>query len=173
MAAYFARIRESLSGSAKQTPTRRYGLYFLFAALAASVLIGAWLWLHRQPVIHILATISLTGPGSYYGAPVLDGVRLAIEEANASGEANFELGVMDDQSSSDRARKLGGEICESPAIVTLGPVLTTAALASGPVFEKCGLVSILPTAHGDVPKTRRRFRSCSTAGRWDLRLRRI
>ncbi len=139
--------------------------YAAFALIAGLFLIGVWLWHYRQSSVQIAAAISLTGPGAHYGEPVLDGVRLAIEEANSQGGTNIELSVLDDQSSESRAAAVSQEMCSSPAVVTIGPVLTTAALAAGPIYANCRLVSIAATAHGDdVPKSETTFQPVFNGG---------
>jgi len=56
----------------------------------------------------------------------------------------------DDHSTDDGARDSAGDIVAGDALVTVGPVLTTSSIASGLVYAEGGVVSIVPTAHGDA-----------------------
>ena len=86
-----------------------------------------------------------------YGRPFLDSVRLAVEEANASGVGpRIELEIQDDRSTEDGAREAAARIGESTAIAAVGPVLSVLALPAGPVFEKAGIASIVSTAGSDL-----------------------
>ena len=138
-----------------------------FVAQAAALILGlAGAADAKDNSVQIVAALSLTGPGNYYGLPILDGVRLAVEEANADPrKANVELKILDDQSSGTQARQLAKDICEGPAVAAVGPALTTAALLSGPAYADCGLVSIPATAHGDdVPKAATTFQPVFNGG---------
>src|SRR5262249_55842494 len=56
----------------------------------------------------------------------------------------------DDHGNNDDAREVAGKIAASDALVTIGPILTTASIAAGRVYADGGLVSLVPTAHGDT-----------------------
>jgi branched-chain amino acid transport system substrate-binding protein len=116
--------------------------------------------------IKIVAAVSLTDPGAYYGVRTLDGARLAVEEANASADGpQIDLVAQDDESSQASARRLGEQACKTDAAVVVGPVLTTVALAADPVYANCGLVTVPATAHGDdVPKSPTTFQPVFNGG---------
>jgi len=105
----------------------------------------------------IAAAYSLTGANESIGRPVLEGVRLAIEEANADRkQPAIELSVHDDASNSDEGRKLAREIGASDALIALAPATTLMALATGPIYADAGIVAIGATTTGDdvtAPRT--------------------
>jgi hypothetical protein len=77
----------------------------------------------------IAVALSLTGPNASLGKPELEGVRLAVEEANKSGSApTIEISVHDDASNAERGRKIAREIGDSDALVVLGPSSTAMGL---------------------------------------------
>lgn len=128
-------------------------------ATAGSALAG-------QNSIGIAAALSLTGPGDYYGKPILDGVNLAVDEANAADPPRrIELTVSDDQSDVGRARSLAQDICKTAALAEVGPALTISALSAGPAYAECGLAAIPATAHGDdVPNAATTFQPVFNGG---------
>jgi ABC-type branched-subunit amino acid transport system substrate-binding protein len=129
-----------------------FGLIGLLIATAAFA---------EAPHLKLAAALSLTGVGSSSGGPQLDGLTLAIEEANRqTGEPQIDLSVTDDHSSpsesGDIARKLGS----SDALAVIGPPLTVSAIVTGPIYAKAGLVSIEPTANGEtVPEPSTTFQT--------------
>jgi branched-chain amino acid transport system substrate-binding protein len=99
----------------------------------------------------IAVAVSLTGAGEPFGGPAVEGARLAVEEANATGEApRLELEIRDDASNADRAREVAGQVLASDALVVVGPATTPMALAVGPVFADGGIVCIGTTTTGDT-----------------------
>lgn len=86
-----------------------------------------------------------------YGKPFLDSVRLAVDEANASGLGpRIELEIQDDHSTEAGAREAATRVGESGAIVAVGPVLSILALPAGPAFAQAGIASIVSTAGSDL-----------------------
>src|SRR6516165_5424705 len=82
---------------------------------------------------------------------MLEAVRFALEEANAANQSpRIELEVVDDYSSEDGAHAAARQIAASDALVVVGPNLTVASLAAGPIYAQAGIVSLVPTAHGDA-----------------------
>jgi branched-chain amino acid transport system substrate-binding protein len=105
----------------------------------------------------IAVAYSLSGPGSSVGSPELEGVRLAVEEANAtSATPAIELSVNDDRSRIDEGRKLAQRIAASNALVVLGPATTLMAMKTGPLYGEAGIAAIGASTSGDevtVPRT--------------------
>jgi ABC-type branched-subunit amino acid transport system substrate-binding protein len=121
----------------------------------------------EDTTLNIAAALSLTGPGSFYGAPILDGVQLAVDEANQSGEPGPRIGlqVIDDRSGVEQAEAVARQVCATQAIAMVGPALTVQALSAGPFYARCGLPSIPATAHGDdVPKAATTFQPVFNGG---------
>lgn len=101
--------------------------------------------------VEIAVALPLTGEESAIGEGSLQGIQLAIEEANALGtKPRIDLALYDDRSNDDEAKKLATRIVASRATLVLGPALTTASLAAGPVYAQAGLVALTPTAAGDA-----------------------
>ncbi len=105
-----------------------------------------------QPVTQTIALeMSLTGAGAFNGLPSVEGARLAVAEANRdAGEVPVQISVTDDKSSPAHAIAVAKEIAASGAVAEVGPIITVAAMATGPVFAKAGLAAIDPTATGDA-----------------------
>jgi ABC-type branched-subunit amino acid transport system substrate-binding protein len=99
------------------------------------------------------AAVSLQGSSfaEVFGRPEFDGVRLAVEEANAGGELpRIEIQAYDDQSKGERAGELARDVVSSDALVVVGPMNTASVFAAAPVYGEAGLVSLVPTAVPDV-----------------------
>jgi ABC-type branched-subunit amino acid transport system substrate-binding protein len=104
----------------------------------------------RAQTAKIAVAFSLTGANESIGGPALDGVRLAVEEANATGASPaFELAIHDDKSNIDEGKQLAREIGASDALVTLGPATTLMALQTGQIYSDAGIVAIGATVTGD------------------------
>lgn len=98
----------------------------------------------------IAIAVSLTGPAGTFGSPALDGTRLAVEEANASGDGpRIELVIQDDTSKADRAREVAQSLIGSDVLAVVGPSTTPIAASVLPVYAEGGLVAIGTTSTGD------------------------
>jgi ABC-type branched-subunit amino acid transport system substrate-binding protein len=94
---------------------------------------------------------SLSGSGTFYGAPELEGARLAVQDANSvPGAAPVALDVEDDQSSPRLAGQIATKIVTSDDVDVIGPVLTVTATPASPVYAAGGIANILANAHGDA-----------------------
>jgi branched-chain amino acid transport system substrate-binding protein len=102
------------------------------------------------PAAKIAVALPLTGSNASIGAPGLEGIRLAVEEANATGvKPVIELSIYDDASNIEEGRKVAHKIVDSDALVVLGPSTTAMALVTGPIFSDGDIVAIGPTTTGD------------------------
>jgi branched-chain amino acid transport system substrate-binding protein len=136
---------------------RRYSGYFLSALFVLSsivtVLFSSILPTTSQQsvnTVEIAAALSLTGDSYTFGRGSLEGIQLAIEEANASGiEPRITLTPYDDKSSDDEAKEVANKIVASQAALVLGPAISTISLAEGPIFAKAGIASLTTTATAD------------------------
>jgi branched-chain amino acid transport system substrate-binding protein len=110
--------------------------------------------------IEVAAALGLSGDEFTFGQGSLEGIQLAIEEANASGTGpRIKLVTYDDHSSDKDAQAIARRIAASPAVAVLGPDLSTASLAAGPVYAKAGLASLTTTATSDlITRNRTTFR---------------
>jgi branched-chain amino acid transport system substrate-binding protein len=130
----------------------RGGQFFgLFAAgLAAMLAVASPKAFAQPPTAKIAVALSLTGPNASIGRPDLEGVRLAVEEANAAGGApTIELSVYDDASNAAEGARLAHEIGAGDALLVLGPGTTAMALNEGPIYSDAGMVAIGPSTTGD------------------------
>jgi branched-chain amino acid transport system substrate-binding protein len=135
-------------------PTGRFGLS---SGLVVAVVLALATTLVRIPsaraqtaVATIAVAVSSSGGGETFGAPALEGARLAIEEANAEpGAQKIQIRVEDDISSPDVGRHITRQIVDSDALVVVGPATTPMSLVVGPIYAEAGLVSIGTTATGD------------------------
>ena len=125
-------------------PSRARRIGYLLAALAAPLLLAPPAL--AQSSVKIAVIMSQTGPSVTAGLPVIDAVRLAVDEANAGDETpRVEFEVYDDHSTEDGAREAAKQVIGSDAVVVVGPGTTVSALAGGPLFGEAGMPSIIPT----------------------------
>jgi len=123
----------------------------IFAFAIGLALIWAPLANANTPTVKIAVAVSVTGVGEPFGRPAVDGVKLAVEEANSSGATPLiEISVHDDESDTDRGREIMHGIADGDALVVIGPATTPMALAVGPVCTERGLVCIGTTTTGDT-----------------------
>jgi branched-chain amino acid transport system substrate-binding protein len=111
----------------------------------------------EPPRAKIAVAFSVTGANESIGSPALDGVRLAVEEANAAGDTPaIELSVHDDTSDIDVGKRIAREIGAGDALVVLGPATTLMALETGRISADASIVAIGAITTGDdvtVPPT--------------------
>src|SRR5439155_24413530 len=89
------------------------------------------------PSLKIAVTVSVTGPGSAVGVPVLDAARLAVEEASADGGVSrLELVVFDDRSNEEGVQEVARQVAAGDALVVVGPGSTMASLAAGLIYAE-------------------------------------
>jgi ABC-type branched-subunit amino acid transport system substrate-binding protein len=132
--------------------------FLLTAVLAA-------LWLAAQPAraadetpaqdspagaIEVAAVVCLSGDEQPFGQPGLEGMQLAIDEANRRGDApRIKLRICNEESDVKAAQRAAEAIVKSPAVLVLGSVFTFLSLVEGPVFARAGIAA-LPTATSDL-----------------------
>jgi ABC-type branched-subunit amino acid transport system substrate-binding protein len=114
-----------------------------------------------QADVEIAASLPLTGSEASFGVGTLEGVQLAIEEANATGAGpHLKLVTYDDASDDAKAREIAGKVVASPAVLVLGPGLSTSSLAAGPVYEAGHMASLTTAASSDlITRNRTTFRT--------------
>ncbi|MBF0562592.1 MAG: ABC transporter substrate-binding protein [Alphaproteobacteria bacterium] len=117
----------------------------------------------------IAVAVSLTGPNATVDREILDAVRMAVAESNAtSAVPQIDLTIVDDHGTEDGAREAARQIAASDALMVVGPGLTTLSVVAGPIYAEAGLASIVPTAYGDAvtanPTTFRPLFSTSEMG---------
>ncbi len=105
----------------------------------------------EELTVEFAVQVPLTGEGEFFGRPALEGIQLAIEEANAGGSGlEFTYTVYDDESSNELAIELARQIVSSNATAVLGPVYSTTSLATGPIYADASMVSLPPSATSDL-----------------------
>jgi branched-chain amino acid transport system substrate-binding protein len=102
-----------------------------------------------KPSYTIACQGPLTGDNSALGINICDGAKLAIDQANSSGNLPFTLvykGV-DDQGTPDGARPASASIVgDSNIVAVVGPAFSGASQASEQTFAQAGLLSETPSA---------------------------
>ncbi|MCX7362845.1 MAG: ABC transporter substrate-binding protein [Alphaproteobacteria bacterium] len=123
----------------------------------AALIVGAMLLLglsgaHGQTALKLAVVSSISGVFEVsYGRPFLDGVRLAVEEANAAGPGpRILLDIHDDRGTEEGARAAAERIGASDALAVVGPPLSTSSIAAGPAFARAGIASIVTTVESDL-----------------------
>lgn len=110
-----------------------------FQAVAALAAIAAAASTQAQE-IPVAAIFSQTGPTAFAGVPVSNGVRLAIEHANASGylgKAKIKLIESDYAGDKGQAISLANQaIKRDKVVMAFGPNTTPDAVAAAPVFNE-------------------------------------
>jgi branched-chain amino acid transport system substrate-binding protein len=118
---------------------------------ALITLVGSTCASAQTPTVRIAVSASLSGSGAFAGRAQMDAVRFAIDEVNATNAVpRIELTVHDDGSTEQGARDTARQIVGEDALAVIGPSLTTSSLAAGPFYAEQGMVSVVPTAHGNA-----------------------
>lgn len=101
--------------------------------------------------IRIGVIAPLTGPSADFGVPMLNGVKLAVEEINASGGylgRKFELLVRNDEATPDKGRKASDDLISQKIVAAIGFCNTGVAAQSLEVFQSHKIPLIIPCATG-------------------------
>lgn len=101
--------------------------------------------------IRIGVIAPLSGPSADFGVPMLNGVKLAVEEINMAGGylgRKLELLVRDDEANPDKGRKVSEELASQKVMATIGFCNTGVATKSLDVFQNNKIPLIIPCATG-------------------------
>lgn len=118
--------------------------------------------------IRIGAFMSLTGDTGHYGLSAINGVRMAVEEANANGGVagrRVELLVRDTRSDeTETARAVRSLIEEERVHALLGEVISSRSLVAAPLAQAAGVPMLTPSSTSPEVTTKGDyvFRSCYT-----------
>lgn len=131
-----------------QAGLRLLAVSFLSCA-AAGVLAqtGGAAW----PSIRIGVIAPLSGPSADFGVPMLNGVRLAVDEINLAGGylgRKLELLIKDDGANPEQGRKASVELAAQKVMVAIGFCNTGVASKSLEVFQDNKIPLIIPCATG-------------------------
>lgn len=106
----------------------------------------------RKQVVRIGVSTPLTGLNAANGKDMENGVRLAIEEANAQRirldgqDARFELASADDQSDPRIGVQVAQKLVDDGVAVVVGYYNSGVALPAAPIFARAGIPVIHPAA---------------------------
>ncbi|MEC5409334.1 branched-chain amino acid ABC transporter substrate-binding protein [Paraburkholderia sp. MPAMCS5] len=124
----------------------------LHSLIAASALCMAPLVANAQQTVKIGVSAPLTGLGAANGKDIENGVRLAVEEANAQhpnigGQPiQFELASVDDQGDPRVGVQVAQKLVDDGVVVVVGYYNSGVALPSSPIFARAGIPLIDPAA---------------------------
>jgi branched-chain amino acid transport system substrate-binding protein len=124
----------------------------LFTLVAASALCITPLIANAQQTVKIGVSAPLTGLGAANGKDIENGVRLAVEEANAQQSniggqpIQFELASVDDQGDPRVGVQVAQKLVDDGVVVVVGYYNSGVALPSSPIFARAGIPLIDPAA---------------------------
>ncbi len=125
---------------------------------------------NNEPVIKIGFAAALTGDQAPQGQSMLNGAKLAIEEANARGEIipgyHLELAAMDDQHSPTQAVAAAKKLVADPQVlVIVGHLNSSCTMPASAVYNQARILQVNPVSSN--PKISRQgfdnfYRICAT-----------
>jgi branched-chain amino acid transport system substrate-binding protein len=133
-------------------PMKRPVMKAFVSLLTASVLCLTPLTAHAQQSVRIGISAPLTGLGAANGKDLENGVRLALEEANAQhisigGQpVQFELASVDDQGDPRIGVQVAQKLVDDGVVAVVGYYNSGVALPSSPIFARAGIPLIDPAA---------------------------
>src|SRR3712207_2178041 len=126
----------------------RYGAFPIAMALSLlAFLPGPAAARDGQP-LRIAVALTLSGPSGNTGTEVLEGVRMAMEDAGPRA-AGIELVVSDDGGEAEPAREAARRVAAGDAVAVIGPSLSTVALAVETIYAEAGLAAVAPNIATD------------------------
>ncbi|MBX3633407.1 MAG: ABC transporter substrate-binding protein [Simplicispira sp.] len=129
-------------------PTRSRARRVLLALCAALPL---WATAQAPEPVKLGVIGPFSGPSSDFGTPMLQGIKLAVDEINAVGGylgRPLELVVRDDQGTPDVGLKASQELVAAGVLGTVGFCNTGVALKSIDVFQNAKVPLIVPCSTG-------------------------
>jgi branched-chain amino acid transport system substrate-binding protein len=124
----------------------------LMASLGALLMYCACSQSYGQQVVKIGVSSPLTGIYAAHGKDMQNGVRLAVEEANAQRiklggqEVRFALDAVDDQSDPRIGVQVAQKLVDDEVAALVGYYNSGVALPCAPIFARAGIPVILPAA---------------------------
>lgn len=109
----------------------------------------------KDAVIGLAMPVS--GPDAPLAAPMINAVKLAIDEANAKGDlpGKLTLSVQDDQSSPSVGASLARKFCgDTGTVAAIANYASSITLNAQPVYNGCDMTQIVPTASNDTLTTK-------------------
>ncbi|HKM62851.1 MAG TPA: ABC transporter substrate-binding protein [Acidisphaera sp.] len=100
--------------------------------------------------VEIAAALCLSGDEQPIAQSTLEGIQLAVDEANARGDGpRIVLHSYDEKSDVETGKAIAGQIVASRVALVVGSVFSFLSLAEGPIFAKAGIAD-LPIATSDL-----------------------
>lgn len=124
---------------------------FIVAALAAGSLVAAQAQGTATQPLRIGVIGPFTGASADFGVPMLNGIKLAVDEINAVGGylgRPLELVIKDDQANPDAGLAQSNAMLKENVAATIGFCNTGVAMKSLEVFQKNKLPLIVPCSTG-------------------------
>jgi ABC-type branched-subunit amino acid transport system substrate-binding protein len=136
------------------------------AAVSVTLLAAAPTANAQTQTAKIAVSLSVTGANETIGSSEFNGVRLAVDEANAARRGpTIELSVYDDTSNIEVGKKLAQQIGAGDALVVVGPATTVMALETGQIYSDAGIVNIgASTTADEVTVPPNFFRAIASTG---------
>jgi len=103
--------------------------------------------------VTIGAAMPLTGPDAPLGQPIANGVKLAVQQANAKGGLPGKLSAdpEDDQEKPEIGGTVARKFCETKGLIgVVGDLASSVTLGTQAVYNGCDLVQVTPSASNDT-----------------------
>lgn len=155
--AFSAAIPSAPSGPGHPRPPARAWRPEAVAAVVATALLAGGALAPAQAQIGSTAPVRIgvvgpfTGPSADFGVPMLNGIKLAVDEINAVGGylgRPLELVVKDDTANPDQGRKVSQELLAEKVVATIGFCNTGVALKAIDLFQDAKSPLIVPCSTG-------------------------
>lgn len=122
-----------------------------FAALALGAALAAMApSAHAQKALVIGCSLPLSGREVGFGQPIREGMELAVDRFNASGQlagATFKLDCKDSQDQAQQTVSIAQGFVDDPGVIAaLSDFSTTSTMASASTYGTAKLVDVTPTA---------------------------
>lgn len=132
-------------------------LILIFSLMLIFILCQANLvWAEAKKVVKIGFIDPLTGPTAAIGIGAKNSAKLAVQQANASGEFPYEIQLIAEDDASDPATGVAAalKLCSDPDIIAVVSHFNSpVALATGPIFHRFGVAQIMPSSiHPDITR---------------------
>jgi len=132
-------------------------LILIFSLMLIFILCQANLvWAEAKKVVKIGFIDPLTGPTAAIGIGAKNSAKLAVQQANASGEFPYEIQLVAEDDASDPATGVAAalKLCSDPDIIAVVSHFNSpVALATGPIFHRFGVAQIMPSSiHPDITR---------------------
>lgn len=147
------RLAPPRSTAAAPQRAARGGALFLLGTLAAMALaaLPARAQIGSTAPVRIGVVGPFTGASADFGVPMLNGIRMAVDEINAGGGylgRPLELVVKDDAANPDQGRKVSQDLLAEKVVATIGFCNTGVAMKAIDLFQEARSPLIVPCSSG-------------------------